>query len=688
VSAIACISRDFRFGVRVKFPESFASTFREVQVFMLRSSCAFLLRSVMLATVASGVFLLTGCSTSFSGDGVIPGGAGVSLQGRVHGGLQPIAGSHVYLYASGGGGYGSPATSLLTPGVNGVSTDGSGHGYVTSDANGSFSITGDWSCVDSTERLYILALGGNPGLSEGTNNTAIALMAAVGLCSGLTPSTFIFVSEVSTVAAAAALQQFMKDGTHVGVASTNSHGLLNAYNTVENLADLASGTALTTTPGGNGTVPQATLNTLANILATCVNSASSVSTGCSALFSASTPSGGSAPTDTLTAALSIAQNPANNVAALYALPPPSAPFQPSLGTQPNDWTIGITYVVSPNDTSLADVEIDDTGNVWTISCASCISSGATDTIIELSPTGSVLSGTGFTGGGSIHNPFALAVDSSGSIWVTNNTLGSAPANVTKLTSAGTLVPGFPVEGGVNGPAGIAIDSSGAAWVANANDDTIAKFANDGTLLSGGGYTSVGFGYPAYMAIDTTGAVWVTGFSSSSLLKLAGDGTVLSGPGAGYTGGGLNSPNGVAIDGSGNVWASNVGLFPSTISKFDDTGTPKSGSSGYGIGVHGYSSLISIDGAGTIWSATCDANCGTAGPGAVVHMAANGGTLTPSSGYLDSGFDSPFAQAIDASGNLWVANGVGNRITELIGVAAPVKTPTVAAVIGNLLGQRP
>jgi hypothetical protein len=607
----------------------------------------------------------------------------------VHGGQQPISGSRVYLYASGSSGYGSYPVSLMTLGQSGVITDPvTGDGYVPSDANGGFTITGDWSCVHDSDQVFVLALGGNPGLDAGTNNKAIALMAAVGTCGGLNASSFIFVSEVSTVAAAAALQQFLIDASRLGSSPTNGSGLANAFATVGNLADLASGTALATTPGGNGTVPQATLNTLANILATCVNTTNSLSSGCSALFSAATPSGGFEPFDTLTAALSILQNPANNVAALYALPPPSAPFQPSLASAPNDWTIGITYVVSPNETSLADVEIDASGNVWTTSCASCASSGATDTIIELSPTGSVLSGTGFTGSGSIHNPFVLAVDSSGSIWVTNNTLGSAPANVTKLTSAGTLVPGFPVEGGVNGPVGIAIDTLGAAWVANANDSTIAKFANDGTLLSGGGYTSPGFAYPAYVAIDTAGEVWVTGFSSSSLLKLAGDGTVLSGPGAGYTGGGLNFPNGVAIDGSGRVWVSNVGLFPSTISKFDDTGTPKTGPDGYGIGVHGYSSLISIDGAGTLWSATCDANCGTAGPGAVVHMAANGATLTPSSGYLDSGFDSPFAQAIDSSGNLWVANGVGNSITELVGVAAPVKTPTVAAVIGNLLGQKP
>ena len=45
-----------------------------------------------------------------------------------------------------------------------------------------------------------------------------------------------------------------------------------------NLADLATGAALSTTPAGNGTVPQSTINTIANILATCVNSTGSTVT--------------------------------------------------------------------------------------------------------------------------------------------------------------------------------------------------------------------------------------------------------------------------------------------------------------------------------------------------------------------------------------------------------------------------
>jgi hypothetical protein len=181
----------------------------------------------------SGAFLtalcvsLLGCGAGVSSSsGPLSGGA---LRGSVHGGQQPIVGATIQLYAAGTAGYGSSATPLLTSAV-------------TTDATGSFSITGDYTCPSSTSQVYLVATGGNPGLAPGTNNAAIALMAALGPCGlhggeyTLDPNSFITINEVTTVASVYALAAFMGgDAAHVGTSSTNAVGLANSFALVNNL---------------------------------------------------------------------------------------------------------------------------------------------------------------------------------------------------------------------------------------------------------------------------------------------------------------------------------------------------------------------------------------------------------------------------------------------------------------------
>ena len=136
------------------------------------------LRGVFLAMLCVS---LAGCGANLTSNSSLAGG---SLRGNLHGGQQPISGASVQLYAAGTTGYGSSATALLSS-------------PVITYANGAFSITGGYTCPSSTSQLYIVATGGNPGLAPGTNNAAIALMAALGPCSlhgggyTLDPNSFI-----------------------------------------------------------------------------------------------------------------------------------------------------------------------------------------------------------------------------------------------------------------------------------------------------------------------------------------------------------------------------------------------------------------------------------------------------------------------------------------------------------------
>jgi hypothetical protein len=634
-------------------------------------TCAFLPAAAMCLT-------LIGCGANISSSsGSL---TGHQLRGMVHGGQQPVIGATIQLYAAGSTGYGSGATALL-------------NSPVTSDGSGSFSITGDYTCPSASSQLYIVATGGNPGLGPSTSNGALAMMAALGPCSlhggqyTLDPNSFISINEVTTVAAVYALRGFMSAGsTAVGTSATNATGLANAFALVNNLVDLSSGAALTTTPAGNGTAPQAALNTLADILAPCVNSDGTAA--CTSLFTAATPSGGPTPTDTVQAVYNISSNPINNVSALYGLVPAAAPFQPTLSSAPNDWTLGVAYTtvaLSSNGgggASQTAIAIDGLGDVW-IANEFTNATNLTSSVSELSSNGSILSGpAGYTGGG-LNRPNYIAIDPTGNVWLTNsqvlsavlikfsgsgtplsgptgfsNVLTNGPLAIdgngyvwcplAKVDSNGNLVPGSPYTGGGTGVfvPGVSIDNSGNVWTAGYNPSggssygVISEFSNSGTPLSGSGFTATGLLTPWSIANDHAGNAWVTNnnpFPKYGVAKFASDGTVLSGQG--YTGGGLANPLGIAIDGAGKVWVT---------------------SDSYSGGTE-YNSVVELDDSGNI--------------------------LSGASGFYLSSLSYPVGDAVDGSGNVWIVM-AGTNVIEVVGAATPVVTPLSVGVKNGTLGSRP
>ena len=278
-------------------------------------------------SISCCLLALTGCgySPKFS----TPATGNSQYSGSVHGGQQPIVGAAIQLYTVGTTADGSAATPLLTS-------------TVTSDATGSFTITGLYSCTSATQ-VYIVATGGNPGLSAANPN--IALMAALGPCSSLTPSTFININELTTVAAVSALAPYMTSISAIGSSPSDAASLASAFTLANELVDTATGTS----PGANlpsgFTVPTAELNTLADILSACINSTGGTAGDgslCGQLFSLTTVTPNPAPANTIAAMLNIANNPTLNVSALYALTPPTPPFQPTLTAAPASFAVVAT----------------------------------------------------------------------------------------------------------------------------------------------------------------------------------------------------------------------------------------------------------------------------------------------------------------------------------------------------------
>jgi sugar lactone lactonase YvrE len=643
---------------------------------ILSLTCALLLSGCSVAPLATSASNPPSTST-----GAVPGAA---FKGRVHGGQNPIQNAHVYLYAINNTGYGGESDSVLTSAGN-TTKDGSGNYYVTTDSSGNFSVTGDYTCTEGISHLYVYAIGGNPG--AGTN-LAAGLMASLQSCTLPNfSSTFVDVNEVSTVATAYAFAGFAADATHFSIPNDSlaAAGMNNASKTVANLETLSTGVALATTPAGNGTVPQNEINTLANILASCINSDGTVTgptnpTACYTLFTSALSGGstGAQPTDTATAAINIAHNPGANIGPLYGLSVGTPPFEPALTAQPKDFTIGLIYT----GTSLNEItafDFDGSGNLWVEN-----ELNPTSNISEFSPIGTELSPSGgFTGGG-LNTPNGLAIDNSGNVWAS-----SFPNNsVNEFSSSGVAISpstGY-TGGGLNNARAIAIDTSGNAWLANIGANSISEFSSGGTAItSTSGYTGGGLDNPRQITFDGAGDSWLPNENNNSLSKFNSAGTAIS-TSSGYTGGGLNAPKSVALDSSGNVWVANSGN--STISKFNTSGTAISGSSGYsGGGLDGII-VVAIDGAGNVWAAN-------SGNNSVSEFNSTGIAITGSNGYTCGGcMTSPVGPAIDGSGNVWVANN-NSTISELIGAATPVITPLVAGLpltpTGNgssNLGTRP
>jgi PKD repeat protein len=584
--------------------------------------------------------------------------ADAAITGTVYSGQQPIAGAHVYLFAANATGYGQASVPLMAAAQTGAS-DSVG-AYVLTGSNGSFSLTGDYTCA-SGQQLYLYTLGGT--------NVASGLLAAIGNCPARTaPAISLTVNEVSTIAAAYALSGFATDATHVSSSGTAlaQIGVANAFANAANLVNLQTGTAVASTPAGNGTVPQSQINTLANILAACVNTQAV----CSTLDSLATADGtitGTPPPQTATAAINIAHHPAANVAALYALASPV--FTPALSAQPNDLTIGLTFLGADLDAN-AGIAIDGLGDAW-------VTSAEESYVTKLSSTGAPLSGSnGFTGGG-LNHPNGIAIDASGNAWVTNTIADS----VIELSNSGVVLSGASgyTGGGLHTPVGIAIDAPGNAWIAN-EAGSVTELSSSGLALSGAnGYTAASLTLAFAIAIDASGNAWVTGLSS--ITELSSSGTVLSGT-RGFTGGGLNGPDAIAIDASGDAWIAND--TGSGATELSSSGSALSGPNGYTGGGLSKSGSMAIDGSGNAWFAN-NLNY------SVSELSSTGSALSAANGYVGPGLATPGGIAIDGSGDVWVANNniaSGDSVTEFIGAAIPVVTPLSVGVKNNTLGTRP
>jgi len=511
-------------------------------------------------------------------------------------------------------------------------------------------------------------------------------------------------SEVTTVAAAYALAPFSSvssAGTGIGTSPGNTVGLQNAFNVTELIAPYAAGSARGATAVSGAYLPESELNTLADVIAACINTSGSTAVGsnCETLIS-STTINGTAPIDTFQAAINIARAPGANVSALFGLVGGTPPFQPTLSSIPHDFTMAIAYFgANITTTGTSSLAIDGSGNAWVLSGTDTTST--IHNLTKISPAGAFVN----VDLGASCGAAGLAIDPSDVVYVS---CGSA--NTVRKYSAGGAVLGTLTARSLNSPAGMVFDASGNLWVANssASASGITEFGPTGVEAAGSPFAT---GASNNFVAASPAAIWVQ--SPTSAQRVAATSHAIQN--VSTTGSTFFSS--VAIDSLSNAWlATNyVDQFSanqSGVSEISDAGSLLSPATGYA----GTANILqargtAVDGAGMIYTSNSTQHQGSNHSGAIQVFASAGTLMSPSGGYYGPFSTFYFGQsnmsalpinpgsdglAVDASGNLWVAGGYGSSISYsgirdvamIIGFGAPVVTPTAEAVATGRTGTRP
>ena len=590
----------------------------------------------------------------------------INIKGLVSGGTSSISGATIALYAAGSNGNGSAPTTIATfleP--------------VISDSSGNFDITSDYSCKNAGDQMYLVATGGSPDPSSSANNAALELMAPLGRCDQLSSITSVTLNEVTTVASAWALSQFLSPGGNMGASSTNVQGLANAVITANNLVNIATGASPGAALPANVTVSTSKLNMLANALASCVNSVGGAS--CSSLLNAAT-AGGVTPSNTLDAALNIARNPANNVSAIYTLAVANTVFASALTSAPPDWMLYATVTGGGMDGNQVEaIAVDSGGNVWVSTYGNATAAQAY--IAKFSPNGTPASPNGFSGNG-INEVYGMALDASDNVWIANEQTtwqGGGNGDITELNSSGQPLTGAGgiTAGGIDFPLAVATDTNGTVWVADYDHSHVTLLTSAGAAISptsgfGVGYVSL----PLAIAVDANHNAWVGNSGSGpTITRISPDGSQVANLTC------CDEVVGMAVDQKNNLWTVNYDSDDiSQITNLSATTPTIGGSFGGGGGLDSPNG-IAVDGAGNIWVTNYGSDPGSLSELAGSNAASPGTFLSPNT--IGFGSDASMLGAnrlaVDASGNIWVSNTGNNTVTEFIGAAVPVKTPLVGPV---------
>ena len=253
----------------------------------------------------------------------------------------------------------------------------------------------------------------------------------------------------------------------------------------------------------------------------------------------------------------------------------------------------------------------------------------------------------------------------GPISVTVN--GQTATSVSVFTVYNSNVSTF--AGGFDHPEGIAKDAAGNMYVANEYDRTIKKITPAGAVSTIATLSNLS-SRPMGLAVDASGNIFVADRIVNLIWKVTQTGTVtvFAGRGLqGYTDGPgnlatFNYPHDIAIDGSDNLYVADFGNrvirkitpagFVSTFAGSDTSQTLD----GIGLGSRFVNPRgISIDGSGNLYVSDFERIRKITPSAAVITIAGSTGAGFADGPVLSAKFNNPKGLAVDASGNIFIAD---------------------------------
>ena len=217
-------------------------------------------------------------------------------------------------------------------------------------------------------------------------------------------------------------------------------------------------------------------------------------------------------------------------------------------------------------------------------------------------------GSGGIAPGEFNQPWGIAVDDSGSVYVAD----TFNHRIQKFSSSGEFLTRWGSFGSANSsfnqPGGIAVDDSGNVYVADTLNQRIQKFDSSGVLLtqwkSWVGWVNGQFKSPRGIAVDDSGSVvYVADTGNNRIVKFSSSGVIITQWGKKGSGDGrfqFPGPIGIAVDYSGDVYVADTGN--NRIQKFSSSGEflTKWGSKGSGDGQFDSPYPIATDSNGKIF----------------------------------------------------------------------------------------